>query len=89
LFNPNTLKSVFNLSSPRGRDSWPVTVPRQLPVDADKEYYFNEEMTDFQRDLVMLARALGNVSGAEPETIGDGLEILNTVRKKLNLGYCL
>lgn len=89
LLNPNTLNSVFNLITPRSRESWPLTYPRQLPVDADKEYYSNESLTGFQRDLMLLAKSLGKVGGSNPVTIADGIEILNTAKKNLGLNFCL
>jgi phospholipase C len=90
LSSPN-ISNAFNLSVPRHPDTWPIPIPRQDPIEGDKNYYLNLELTSLQKGIIGLANAIGNNSGKLPEeikTVRDGLMFLESIKKKLNISFC-
>ncbi|MBE2255959.1 MAG: hypothetical protein IAE65_07145 [Ignavibacteria bacterium] len=87
LLNPHTLNSVFNLNTPRTRDTWPVTKPRPLNAEGDKDFYNTRHLHGLKLDMILLAKHLAGLKGADPVTILDGIEMLMDVKERLGIKF--
>lgn len=85
-----SLENIFNLSTPRNPDTWPVPVPRQENVQGDKDFYLNKELNELQYGIIGLANAIATGQDKLPKdivTVKDGLSLLIEILKILKVSY--
>jgi phospholipase C len=88
--NSPSLENIFNLTTPRTPDTWPVTVPRQESVQGDKNFYLNKKLNELQYGFIGLANAIATGRNKPPPeivTVKDGLEFLLEILKILKVSY--
>lgn len=86
--NAPDLSSVFNLTTPRSPDSWPVFEPRPIPPESAALSREELSPNGLQRDLASLALlAAGESADHVPDlkTVGEIVECLKTAKEKLKL----
>jgi phospholipase C len=68
------LSGVFNRSTPRGRQEWPVVRPRELP--AGRASNSNHLLNDLQRAIVGVAHAIG---GESATPLSEGMRVFEAI----------
>jgi phospholipase C len=82
--------NIFNSTAARPQEDWPITIPRESEIEADKDYFLCEDLAPLQMDIIKLANAAayGN-QGLPPgiNAVEDGLDFLKEVKKVLKISY--
>jgi phospholipase C len=87
LTSPDLL-GVFNRSTIRDVNTWPIPKPRALPNDADKEFYLSLPLTEFQEDLIGVAAALEKMSTPLGiKTTKDAINYLKGFKQRMNIKF--
>ena len=73
------LSGIFNRSSPRPRDEWPVITPLPIPPDVEAASLQDRDLNDLQRGIVGLVAA---IDGDEPPAITGVNEALEYIRNR-------
>lgn len=84
------LSNIFNSSVMRSHDSYPEITPRQDSVQADKQYFLDKSLTEFQRDIIGVAFAHAYGTGNLPsdlKTVGDGISLMKELIKILKVSF--
>ena len=79
---------IFNRSTVRDSSTWPITKPREMLLDADKEFYLNMPLTSFQKDMIGVAAALENLGyPSNVVTAGDAVNYLKGFKQRLKIKF--